>query len=119
MTDVVGFNLSPDENLSLTDLLRMDANNHVEALVVSDTARKEWAIERSLKQMREDWHDMEFTSQPYKESGVNVLAGLPSKKFNFCSTSYYQNTDHGIITLRKTSRWDAASLGRVSSFCRL
>ena len=78
MTESVGFTLGGDDSMSMSDLLKMGCGeiDKVEALSnISEQARKEWAIEKSLKGMRDSWQNVEYSTTPYKETGTSVLQG--------------------------------------------
>ena len=62
MTAHVGFTLGADDSMSMADLLKMGCGDpeKVELLSgVSEQARKEWAIEKNLRLMREAWAPVE------------------------------------------------------------
>ena len=78
MTEHVGFTLGQDESMSMADLLKMGAGEASKVALlaaVSEQARKEWAIEKSLKSMREQWSSVTYLMQPYKDTGSSVLQG--------------------------------------------
>ena len=78
MTEHVGFALGQDEGMSMADLLKMGAGEESKVALlatVSEQARKEWAIEKSLKSMREQWGSVVYVMQPYKDTGSSVLQG--------------------------------------------
>ena len=76
MSKVVGFPLKRDEGTSLQRLLDMGVIDHVEGLSgVSETASKEWSIEKALEKMEGDWQTMTFLLHAYKDTGTYILEG--------------------------------------------
>ncbi len=43
---------------------------------IGSTASKEYALEMTMARMKEEWEAVTFDCQPYRESGVSVLAGV-------------------------------------------
>lgn len=63
---------------SLRRLLENDINEHVQRITeVSDTASREWSIEKALQKMQEDWEGLAFELAPWKETGTFILKGGP------------------------------------------
>ena len=76
MSKVVGFPLKRDEGTSLQRLIDMGVIDHVEGLSgVSETASKEWSIEKALEKMEGDWQTMTFLLHAYKDTGTYILEG--------------------------------------------
>ena len=49
----------------------------------SDAATKEFNLEKSMEQMVEEWSDMEFTINPYGETGTYTLSSVDSIQVGF------------------------------------
>ena len=43
---------------------------------ISASASKEFALEKAMGKMKDEWEHVRFACQPYRESGVSILAGV-------------------------------------------
>lgn len=70
LAEVVGFEIRRDEVTSLKRLLEYDIATHITKLVeISDSASREWSIEKALDKMMTDWKGLAFELGPWKETG--------------------------------------------------
>ncbi|GMH33280.1 hypothetical protein BSKO_01114 [Bryopsis sp. KO-2023] len=78
MGEVVGFEIKRDEVTSLRRLLDNDISEHVQKITeLSDTASREWSIEKALHKMLGDWEGLQFELGDWKETGTYILKGGP------------------------------------------
>jgi dynein heavy chain len=42
---------------------------------ISESASKEWSLEKNLNKQYEEWQDMNFEMAPYRDSGTSILSG--------------------------------------------
>ena len=71
--EIVGTDIRPDEDTTLLQMLEYNLNEYIHKLEeVSGRASKEYALERTLEKMKEDWEDMEFTLLPYRDSVITI-----------------------------------------------
>jgi dynein heavy chain len=78
MSSVVRFHLKPDEHTNLQRLLDLDINIRLEELeAISESATKEYSIEKTLDTMAEAWEPLHFDLPPYKDTGTYILSGGP------------------------------------------
>ena len=72
--EIVGTDIRPDEDTTLLQMLEYNLNEYIHKLEeVSASAAKEYALERSLEKMKEDWQDMQFTLLPYRDTVRTVI----------------------------------------------
>ncbi|XP_034243583.1 dynein heavy chain 3, axonemal isoform X2 [Thrips palmi] len=77
LSEVVGVPLKPDENTSLEDMIEVGLPQHLQALEeIGIAATKEYALEKNLKKMKDEWQDMEFELNLYRDSGVSILSAV-------------------------------------------
>ncbi|XP_071815449.1 dynein axonemal heavy chain 3-like isoform X3 [Apostichopus japonicus] len=75
MSEKVGFNMIPEEDTPLVEMLQMGLEKHVEDLgQISGQASKEYALEKALSKMRNDWSDVHFNFTPYKDQKLSILS---------------------------------------------
>ena len=43
---------------------------------ISSSASKEFALEKAMGKMKDEWEHVRFACEPYRESGVSILAGV-------------------------------------------
>ncbi|XP_041110137.1 dynein heavy chain 3, axonemal-like isoform X2 [Polyodon spathula] len=77
MSRKVGFSIAPQETTSLSEILQLGLEKHLEELSqVSVQAGKEYALEQALEHMERDWEHVCFSFVPYRDFGVSVLAAV-------------------------------------------
>ena len=55
---------------------------------ISDAATKEYNLEKSMQMMVEEWSDMEFSIEPYGETGTYTLSSVDSIQVHKKSFKY-------------------------------
>ena len=61
--------IRPDEDTTLLQMLEYNLSDHIHRLEeVAGSAMKEFALERSLDKMKEEWEAMVFTLLPYRDT---------------------------------------------------
>ncbi|KAK7495478.1 hypothetical protein BaRGS_00013176, partial [Batillaria attramentaria] len=77
MSEKVGFNVTPSETTPLHEVLQVGLEKYLDELMgISSRASKEFALEKALIKMQDDWRNMHFTFVPYKDSGVSILSSF-------------------------------------------
>ena len=77
MSEVVGVDITPDENTTLTQMLELNLNKFLPKLEeISGAASKEHAIEKSLSKMKKEWANVQFEFVPYRDSDIKILAAI-------------------------------------------
>ncbi|XP_068084555.1 dynein axonemal heavy chain 3 [Anabrus simplex] len=77
MSEVVGIDLVPTEDGSLSDMIELGLLKHITKLEeIGVSATKEFALEKNLKKMKEEWDNVEFECVPYRETGVRILTAV-------------------------------------------
>ncbi|XP_071486244.1 dynein axonemal heavy chain 3-like [Diadema antillarum] len=75
MSEKVGFNMTPQEDTPLVEMLQMGLEKYLEDLSeISSQASKEYAMEKALTKMKSDWQSVHFTFTEYKDTGLAILA---------------------------------------------
>ena len=78
LSDTIGFEVRLDEVTPLKRLLQNDIMDFLPKVTeISDTASREWSIEKALTKMLGDWVDLSFELAPWKETGTFILKGGP------------------------------------------
>eukprot|EP00736_Rhodelphis_marinus_P007919 Rmarinus@m.2764 len=77
MAQIVGYNIKPEEYQPLSRVLEMHLEEHLGQLdEISDQASKEYALEKTLNKMREEWEDVNFNLIEYRDTGTKILSGV-------------------------------------------
>eukprot|EP01038_Epipyxis_sp_PR26KG_P008094 gene8094-10963_t len=77
LSELLGKNIDPEDELTLQSLLDLDAAAHIESIQeVTIAAEKEYNLERSMKAMMKEWESIEFEVKAYKESGTFIVGGV-------------------------------------------
>ncbi|KAJ3238670.1 Dynein heavy chain 3, axonemal [Chytriomyces hyalinus] len=77
MAEIVGQNIYPDENTSLTKILDLNLNQYLQAFeTISDAASKEFSLQKTLAKMKDEWEPLVFNCIDYKETGTKILSSL-------------------------------------------
>ena len=76
MAEVVGSSIRPGDKTSLTDMIDRDLKSHLPSLEeISESASKEYSLEKNLNKQAEEWTETIFVMNPYRDSGTSILSG--------------------------------------------
>ncbi|KAJ3098250.1 Dynein heavy chain 3, axonemal [Phlyctochytrium planicorne] len=77
MADIVGQSIAPDESTSLTKILDLNLGQYLTQFeTISESASKEFSLQKTLQKMRDDWEPLTFTCVDYKDTGTKILSSL-------------------------------------------
>ncbi|KAI1899404.1 hypothetical protein AGOR_G00061430 [Albula goreensis] len=78
MTEVVGFPLKPeDDKACVATFLPMGLEAHLGSFEgISESASKEYSLEKAMEKMAMEWSGMEFSLLPYRETGTSILSSV-------------------------------------------
>nr|CAD7398222.1 unnamed protein product [Timema cristinae] len=77
MSKVVGISLTPDPQATLSDMIEIGLPKFITKLEeISVAASKEYALERNLRKMKEEWDDVQFECVAYRDTGVEILSAV-------------------------------------------
>ncbi|XP_059139620.1 dynein axonemal heavy chain 3-like isoform X2 [Physella acuta] len=77
MSEIVGFDIRPQEETSLSTMLEYGLHKHLEKLEeIGGSAAKEYSLEKALTKMKDDWKDLKFELVAYRDTGVSILSAL-------------------------------------------
>ncbi|KAM9785999.1 dynein axonemal heavy chain 12-like [Neosynchiropus ocellatus] len=77
MSEIVGFDLTPNESTTLRSVLQQNLTAHLEPLEsISAAATKEFSLEKAMQVMLTVWNGVSFHHQPYRETGVSILTAV-------------------------------------------
>lgn len=69
MSEIVGFDLKPEEDTSLAHMLEFGLGKYLTQLdEISAAASKEHSLEKALEKMQEEWHDIAFELVAYRDT---------------------------------------------------
>ncbi|XP_065898705.1 dynein axonemal heavy chain 3-like isoform X2 [Dysidea avara] len=77
MSDIVGFNLKPEESTPLNKMLEFGLTKYLEKLEdIGAAASKEYGLEKAMDKMMTEWKDICFNFVPYRDTGVSILSAV-------------------------------------------
>nr|XP_019953955.1 PREDICTED: dynein heavy chain 12, axonemal-like [Paralichthys olivaceus] len=77
MSNIVGSDLTPDSRTTLRNVLKQNLGPYLEKFeTISAAATKEFTLEKAMESMACVWDDVFFNHQPYRDSGISILASL-------------------------------------------
>ena len=77
LADQVGKPVQPNEMSTLASLLEQNVGDYIEQIQeASDTASKEFSLEKALDKMLGEWKPMEFDCMEYRDTGTYILRAL-------------------------------------------
>ncbi|XP_043259913.1 dynein axonemal heavy chain 7 isoform X2 [Colletes gigas] len=77
ISEIIGIPMKVDADLTLAKVLSMGLEGFVEKFTgISDNASKENTLEKAIDKMQEDWAELTFTVNPFKDTGTYVIAGV-------------------------------------------
>ncbi|XP_044001453.1 dynein axonemal heavy chain 7-like [Aphidius gifuensis] len=77
VSEIVGFPIKVDENMTLAKVIDFGLDDYVGKFEsISEAATKESNLEKALLKMHEDWTNVEFTVNQYRDTGTCVIASV-------------------------------------------
>ncbi len=77
LSELLGQEVNPDEDLTLQKLLDMDATKHIESIQgITIAAEKEYNLEKTMQGMMSEWSVIEYEVKAYKNSGTYIVGGI-------------------------------------------
>jgi len=77
LSQKVGFEVKPYEGFTYQKCIEMKLIEHTESIVdIGEKAGKEYNIETSLIQMKQEWAPVEFGLKPFKNTGTSTVFGF-------------------------------------------
>ncbi|KAG8190244.1 hypothetical protein JTE90_001328 [Oedothorax gibbosus] len=76
-SEFLGFDLLPGPEATLEDMIKVGLHKYIEKVEeLSVTVSKEFALEKAIAKMKEEWKDIKFEFKPYRETGVPILTAV-------------------------------------------
>ncbi|XP_078207367.1 dynein axonemal heavy chain 12 isoform X10 [Callithrix jacchus] len=77
MSDIVGYDLTPDSGTTLRKVLKLNLTPYLEQFeVISAGASKEFSLEKAMRTMMGTWDDIAFHISLYRDTGVCILSSV-------------------------------------------
>uniref|UniRef100_A0A8B9LGD7 Dynein, axonemal, heavy chain 7 n=1 Tax=Astyanax mexicanus TaxID=7994 RepID=A0A8B9LGD7_ASTMX len=78
MSEVVGSPLKPsEEEACVSHFLPLHLEEHLPSFEnISESASKEFSLEKAMERMAGEWAEMEFSLLPYRETGTSILQSV-------------------------------------------
>ncbi|XP_071484907.1 dynein axonemal heavy chain 12-like [Diadema antillarum] len=77
MSDIAGFDLTPDSGSTLRKVLKLNLGTYMEKFEsISAAATKEYSLEKAMARMLDDWETVQFGLTAYRDTGVKILASV-------------------------------------------
>ena len=77
ISEIIGFPFKPTEETNLQKVIDMNLNEYVIKFEsISESASKEFSLEKALDKMGKEWKDVEFGLVPYRETGTFILSSV-------------------------------------------
>ncbi|PKU33047.1 dynein heavy chain axonemal [Limosa lapponica baueri] len=77
MSNIVGYDLTPDSGTTLRKVLKQNLAPYLEEFeAISVGASKEFSLEKAMRAMMETWGSISFNTSVYRESGIHILCAV-------------------------------------------
>uniref|UniRef100_A0A8C0VU60 Dynein axonemal heavy chain 12 n=1 Tax=Cyanistes caeruleus TaxID=156563 RepID=A0A8C0VU60_CYACU len=77
MSDIVGYDITPDAGTTLRKVLKQNLSAYLEQFTtISVGASKEFSLEKAMHTMMETWDSISFNTNLYRETGIHILSSV-------------------------------------------
>ena len=77
MGEELGFDVKHGDDMTLSSMIDAGVHKLGDRLQeISSSASKEFALEKAMGKMKDEWEHVRFVCEPYRESGVSILASV-------------------------------------------
>ncbi|CAM9353814.1 unnamed protein product [Bubo scandiacus] len=77
MSNIVGYDLTPDSGTTLRKVLKQNLGPYLEEFeAISVGASKEFSLEKAMHAMMETWSSISFNTSVYCETGIHILSSV-------------------------------------------
>ncbi|KAJ1097170.1 hypothetical protein NDU88_002296 [Pleurodeles waltl] len=77
MSEIVGFDVTPDENTSLLTMLEYGLSKFIDRLdQIGAAAVKEYSLEKAMEKMKSEWANMYFSFVNYRDTNTSILTAV-------------------------------------------
>ncbi|ORZ39485.1 dynein heavy chain and region D6 of dynein motor-domain-containing protein [Catenaria anguillulae PL171] len=77
MAQIVGHVVQPTPETTLAKMIELNLAPHLQQLeTVSESATKEYSLQKSLTKMKEEWNGLVFNCVDYRDTGTKILSSL-------------------------------------------
>ncbi|XP_042293782.1 dynein axonemal heavy chain 3 [Sceloporus undulatus] len=77
ISDVVGYEIRPDETTSLMNMLEYGLSKYIEKLEpIGAAASKEYSLEKNMEKMKSEWANICFTFVKYRDTDTSILSAI-------------------------------------------
>ncbi|KAJ3020398.1 UNVERIFIED_CONTAM: Dynein heavy chain 7, axonemal [Siphonaria sp. JEL0065] len=77
MSSTAGYELKPDSNSSLRKMLKLNLDQYLgQFKEISESASKEYTLEKNMKKMAVEWEPLELVLLAYRETGTHIVASV-------------------------------------------
>ena len=74
--DLLGYSIQPHDKTTLQDMVDKKLDNDFKKMEeISESASKEYSLEKNLDKQLAEWQEAEFVMVPYRDSGTSILSG--------------------------------------------
>ncbi|XP_048348807.1 dynein axonemal heavy chain 3 [Sphaerodactylus townsendi] len=77
ISDIVGYEIRPDETTSLLNMLEFGLSKHIEKLEpIGAAASKEYSLEKNMEKMKMEWITICFCFVKYRDTDTSILSAV-------------------------------------------
>ncbi|BFZ21958.1 hypothetical protein BsWGS_24997 [Bradybaena similaris] len=77
ISDIIGYHMFPDDSYCLSRLVDMNLEPFIPKFEsISESASKEFSLEKAMRNMKKEWAPIEFVVVPYRETGTSILSSI-------------------------------------------
>jgi dynein heavy chain len=112
MAEIVGASIAPTQSTTVSQILELNLTQYLKQLeTISESATKEYSLQKALSKMKDEWQNLTFNPIEYKDTGTHILSALDDIQILLDDQIVKVQTMHGSPFIKpieqEVNEWEA------------